>query len=59
MTRWLAGLLTDVADEADDLDVEHSRLIPACLESGVWPSAEEWRASDHGILTSRFVLRYP
>ena len=59
--RRLTGerLLMDVTDDAGDLQVDHSRLTPQCLEGGVWPSADEWGLSDHGIVTSRFVLRNP
>ena len=55
----IAGLLTDVPDESDDLLVDHSQLTPACLEDGEWPSAAAWDLSDHGIVTSRFVRRLP
>ena len=51
------GLITDAPGcEAFDLDVTESRLVPQCLEEGRWPEASEWGVSDHGIVTSRFVL---
>jgi hypothetical protein len=53
------GLLTDVADQTDDLLVERSGLMPACLEDGVWPTPDEWGVSDHGVVTSSFGLRHP
>ena len=53
--RAHAGLLTDAPDGSTDLHVEHSQLTPPCLEEGVWPAAEDWGLSDHGIVTSRFV----
>ena len=53
------SMLTDVADDADDLHVSESQLTPACLEEGVWPSADEWSLSDHGVVSSRFGRRNP
>lgn len=52
------GLLMDAADESADLSVHHSQLTPRCLEAGRWPGADEWTVSDHGVVTSRFVLKH-
>ena len=51
------GLITDTDDDAGDLHVEDSTLYPVCLEDGAWPDVEDWALSDHGVLTSRFILR--
>ena len=44
-----------VTDEDGDLRVADATLTPSCLEAGVWPTADEWGLSDHGVVSSRFV----
>ena len=58
----LQRLQTDelVQDQRDgcgsDLIVERSAIRPACLEEGRWPAEGQWGLSDHGVVTSTFVL---
>jgi hypothetical protein len=33
-----------------DLRVRRVRVLPECLERGVWPSEEQYTLSDHGMV---------
>ena len=50
-------LIQDQKDSRADLECVDSRLLPRCLESGEWPTEDEWGLSDHGVVTSTFVAQ--
>lgn len=59
----LQRLQTDelVQDQRDgpELSTRSSVIFPACLEQGRWPAEDQWGLSDHGVVTSTFVLGDP